>query len=361
MMEESDRICIRELGNGKEDGRKTGGPTRWCVMRTRGVLSPVRHCGPGEEKLQHLHPERQRSKGWLVFNGRDLTELGLVQLPRSKGRVVVRVEVREKDLSRNLNKLVHCLVGLGTLAQLKGKVLLEFELLAKLRKLLTMEKSRLGSIFYAWRDGALRRGVWWKERKKSEAWVRIVGLPVTLWDPAILRRIREECEGFLAVNSHMKKLEDLQWAQILVKTNREDLSNMVKIWVEEQRREENRIKKEVGGEVSARASKHVMEEEGNTRLETLLQSVNRKWEQRAGRGVLRILFEAITVEEYYDFSRVVCETVQEETPLCMINAPGFIEGGTVTRWELLELNNGSNKERRAELSSVQIKPQEEKG
>lgn len=43
----------------------------------------------------------------------------MVQLPRSKGRVVVRVEVREKDLSRNLNKLVHCLVGLGTLAQLK--------------------------------------------------------------------------------------------------------------------------------------------------------------------------------------------------------------------------------------------------
>lgn len=145
--------------------------------------------------------------------------------------------------------------------------------------------------------------------------MRIVGLPVTLWDPAILRRIREECEGFLAVNSHMKKLEDLQWAQILVKTNREDLSNMVKIWVEEvcysltlwwEVRPSMRIflsskggkkigsKKEVGGEVSARASKHVMEEEGNTRLETLLQSVNRKWEQRAGRGVLRILFEAIT-------------------------------------------------------------------
>lgn len=66
------------------------------------------------------------------------------------------------------------------------------------------------------------------------------------------------------------------------------------------------------------------------------------------------------MEEYYDFSRVVCETVQEETPLCMINAPGFIEGGTVTRWELLEVNNCSNKERKAELSSVQIKPQEEK-
>ena len=37
--------------------------------------------------------------------------------------------------------------------------------------------------------------------KRSEAWVRIVGLPIFLWDPTILRRAGEECGGFLAVNS----------------------------------------------------------------------------------------------------------------------------------------------------------------
>ena len=36
-------------------------------------------------------------------------------------------------------------------------------------------------------------------------------------------------------------------------------------------------------------------------------------------------------------------------------------GKTVTRWELLEINNGCNEVRRAELNSVQTKPQEVRG
>ena len=194
-------------------------------------------------------------------------------------------------------------------------MLLEFELLAKAKKALNYGKISVGGHLLRLERWSLETGCLVERKKKSEAWVRILGLPVTLWDPTILRRIGEECKGFLAVNSHTKKLEDLQWARILMKTNREDLSNMVKIWVEEvcysltlwwEVRSSMRIflsskggkkiesEKEVGDEVSAHASKHVMEEEGDTRLETLLQSVDRTWEQRAGRGVLRILFEAIT-------------------------------------------------------------------
>ena len=59
--------------------------------------------------------------------------------------------------------------------------------------------------------------------------MRIVGLPVSLWDRSILRRIGEECGGFLAVDSQTKKLEELQWARILVKLNGEELPNMVEI------------------------------------------------------------------------------------------------------------------------------------
>ena len=46
--------------------------------------------------------------------------------------------------------------------------------------------------------------------KRSEAWVRIVGLPISLWDRAILRRIGEECGGFLTIDSQTENLEDLQ-------------------------------------------------------------------------------------------------------------------------------------------------------
>lgn len=45
----------------------------------------------------------------------------------------------------------------------------------------------------------------------------------------------------------------------------------------------------------------------------------------------------------------------------MINAPWIIEGVPMTCWELMEVNNGSTKERRAELCSIQTEPQEERG
>ena len=71
-------LCIKDTRTGKWERRWKENGRSYSLVRdeNKGVLSPVRHCGPGEEKLQHLHPERQRSKGWLVFNGRDLTELG---------------------------------------------------------------------------------------------------------------------------------------------------------------------------------------------------------------------------------------------------------------------------------------------
>ena len=125
--------------------------------------------------------------------------------------------------------------------------------------------------------------------------MRIVGLPVSLWDQTILRRIREECGGFLVVDSHTKKLKELQWAHILVKMNRDELPNLVKIWIEDfyyaltlwwevrsvlkvgsagLRRVKTAAAGEVGGEAHARASKRVMEEGGVTRLVALPQLVD---------------------------------------------------------------------------------------
>ena len=43
----------------------------------------------------------------------------------------------------------------------------------------------------------------------------------------------EECSGFLAIDPQTEKIEELQWARILVKTNGEDLLSMLEIGVEE--------------------------------------------------------------------------------------------------------------------------------
>ena len=65
--------------------------------------------------------------------------------------------------------------------------------------------------------------------------------------------------------------------------------------------------------------------------------------------------------EYYDYSRDGRETIQGETPLRMLNAPGPIGVETVNRWELMEVNNGSNEECGKELCLVQTRPREVKG
>ena len=115
----------------------------------------------------------------------------------------------------------------------RGKVLLEFELVVEAKKALSHGRISVGGFSCAWRDGSLETGCLVEGEKRRKVWVRIVGLPVSLWDRAILRRVGEECGGFLAVDTQTKKLEELQWARILVKVNGEELPNVVEICVEE--------------------------------------------------------------------------------------------------------------------------------
>ena len=67
---------------------------------------------------------------------------------------------------------------------------------------------------------------------EEEAWVRVKGLPLSLWTPSILRRVGDECGGFVAMDGPTKRMEDLRWARMLVKTKRGVWPSSIEIEVE---------------------------------------------------------------------------------------------------------------------------------
>ena len=191
-------------------------------------------------------------------SGRSYVEM--IKRSWSRNSKMVRVEVKGEEITRNLSRLEQCAVGswnpslaggedlerLGwlmasswglkgklELARLgKGRVLLEFEFVEEAKRVLVFGKRSVGGIqmgLECWnpRFGCLEEG-----ELRNEAWVRILGLPISLWVPSILRRVGEVCGGFVAIDPQTERMEELQWAQILVKSYSEDLPSSLEIGVE---------------------------------------------------------------------------------------------------------------------------------
>ncbi|KAJ9686979.1 hypothetical protein PVL29_015719 [Vitis rotundifolia] len=175
----------------------------------------------------------------------------VVRNPSCEEKTMARVVIGKNDISRNVEKLSHCLVGFwdpnsrrgddlrgwGTqmakiwglkgnlgLAKLeRGKALMEFEILAEAEKVLKIGKILVGDFHMRLEKWSREMGCQMEGERKGEA-----------WDQAILRRVGEECGGFLAIDSQTEKMEELQWARILVKIKGKELPNTVEIWVEEE-------------------------------------------------------------------------------------------------------------------------------
>ncbi|RVX23154.1 hypothetical protein CK203_000908 [Vitis vinifera] len=422
----SEKLEEEQLRSGVEDfeievEKKKGKVQATIVERKRGVSSWIK-LGPESlgifiECLESQKDEVMPSRPIL---GKTFAEV--VKLPRRKGRAVARVEVSKKDLSRNLNKLAHCLVGSWDPKSVRGD---DLRTVGRSWKALNLGRILVRGFFLRLEKWSPETGCLMEGEKKSEAWVRIVGLPVSLWDRAILRRVGKECRGFLAIDSQMKKLEELQWARILVKL----IARRFLTWWKF--RSKGVLLLTLWWEVRP------VEEDDDARLETQLQSANGTRGQTSGSGrplvhyrgldgssvgphgglqlldpVFSSSFEAGSTSfgptsledprwvkameafvalssvgwmiaeahpnlwkgtepslslgvtplgEYYDYSGDDRETIQGETPLRMLNAPGPIEDETVNHWELMEVNNGNNEECGKELCLVQTMPREVKG
>ena len=71
-------------------------------------------------------------------------------------------------------------------------------------KNMTHEGVKVGLDFWSPRSGC-----WTEEEERKEIWVRLVGLPVSIWSPEILKRVGDECGGFIIVDEQTKTMGEL--------------------------------------------------------------------------------------------------------------------------------------------------------
>ncbi|RVX23248.1 hypothetical protein CK203_000494 [Vitis vinifera] len=94
-----------------------------------------------------------------------------------------------------------------------GLMLFEFELVSEAERVLARGKRKvLGSVLVLerWHPevGCFSNGVF-----ANEAWVRVVGLPLHLWNRKVFKLIGDGCGGFIAVDNKTDSMAELQWAR----------------------------------------------------------------------------------------------------------------------------------------------------
>ena len=172
--------------------------------------------------------DKKQEERAMVKPRMDRSYAEMVKGSRGREGKVVRVEVRGEEINENLRKLEHCLVGswnpsLATgvdleilgwlmarswglqgksgLARLeKGRILLEFEFVGEAKRVLSSGNRLVGGVQLGLERWSPRCGCEEEGGNRKEAWVKILGLPISLWVPSILRRVRDECGGFVAMD-----------------------------------------------------------------------------------------------------------------------------------------------------------------
>ncbi|RVW87593.1 hypothetical protein CK203_041151 [Vitis vinifera] len=156
--------------------------------------------------------------------------------------------------------------SLGLAKLEKERALLDFEDLEEARRVVSSGNRAMEGIQVGLEHWSPRSGCWAEEEERKEIWVRIVGLPVSLWSPEILKRVGDECgveEEVYAVS--------LWWeCRPVLRRNR--------------RQEAGRHSSEVRGEEVSRAEQRVTKEWVSVRLETLNPSDEGTGEQGVGSG-----------------------------------------------------------------------------
>ena len=218
----------------------------------------------------------------------------------------IKMKVTREEIAGNLQKLEHCLVAswksnekeeddlerlgnlwanswglkgkLGLAKLERGKALLEFEDISEAHRVVFSGSRLMGGAHLRLDRWNPKTGCRVEEEMEQVAWVKIFGLPISLWSQGILKKIGEECGGFLDMDERTRSMREIQWARILVKTKGDFRPSLLEMEVEDEaytvalwweirpvvRRlfsaTENRRKKEVRGDLHSRAEKRVGKE-----------------------------------------------------------------------------------------------------
>ena len=86
-------------------------------------------------------------------------------------------------------------------------------------------------------NGGVLQLEWWRpeagcvRRKDSvhEVWIRVVGLPLHLWQPEILRKLGDACGGFVSIDKNTEKKKEVKWARMLIKVKGNSRPSVVNI------------------------------------------------------------------------------------------------------------------------------------
>ncbi|RVX03336.1 hypothetical protein CK203_019895 [Vitis vinifera] len=155
------------------------------------------------------------------------------KVAKEKERAAAReILLRKRGWGSQLARIWRLKGSLGLAKMERGKVLMEFEIPAEAEQVSKMGSILLGRVdlrLEKWNPetGCLKEG-----ERSNEAWVRVVGLPVSMWERDILRKIGDACGGFIAIDHQTEKMEDLQWARLLVKRNGGSPPSLVEVWID---------------------------------------------------------------------------------------------------------------------------------
>ncbi|XP_034684659.1 uncharacterized protein LOC117913709 isoform X2 [Vitis riparia] len=191
-------------------------------------------------------------------------------------------------------------LGLARLG--KGRVLLDFEDLEEARRVVSSGNRRMDGIQLGLDFWSPRSGCWTEEEEPEDIWVRLFGLPVSLWSSEIFKKVGDECGGFITVDDQTRTMGELQWARILVRGRGEAKPNVLEVEVEDEvyavslwwecrpvirrscRHSDGRHSSEDRGKEISRAEKRVRKGWVSVGLETLQTSEDGTGGQRSGSG-----------------------------------------------------------------------------